>query len=100
MTNKRRNGSKPPASNENYNYQNYDNTMLSAKENNYNSQLLKSIEKKTMGPLANNYVSDAASRSRAAALAEADRMVERSQRLRGMSDLNDRESSQRDQPQQ
>lgn len=44
-----------------------------------------------MHPLMNNYTSDTAGRSRAAALAEADRMVERSQRLRGLSDLNDRD---------
>lgn len=53
----------------------------------YGDRLKKSLERKTMAPLIESYQSDIASRQRAAALAEADRMIERGNKYRGMTDL-------------
>ena len=54
---------------------------------NYGDRLKKSLERKTMAPLVASYQSDIASRQRAAALAEAERMIDRGNRYRGITDL-------------
>ena len=54
---------------------------------NYGDRLKKSLERKTMAPLVASYQSDIASRQRAAALAEAERMIDRGNKYRGITDL-------------